>query len=147
MKNTIAILVTSIMVTTTVFTSCKPATKDEVEATEKVKEANTELIEAKKQATAAEWEAFKKSGDSVIDINEARIAELKLKMKATGNSMDAKYKENIAALEEKNKALKVKMKDYKNDANADWKEFKTEFNHDMDELGSALKDLTVNNKK
>jgi hypothetical protein len=29
----------------------------------------------------------------------------------------------------------------------DWEKFKREFNHDMDELGKSLKDLTVNNKK
>jgi hypothetical protein len=68
-------------------------------------------------------------------------------MKKTGNAMDAKYEKNIATLEEKNNTLKTKMKAYKNDTNADWKSFKTEFNHDMDELGSALKDLTVDNKK
>jgi hypothetical protein len=30
---------------------------------------------------------------------------------------------------------------------SDWESFKREFNHDMDELGQALKDLTVDNKK
>jgi cell division protein FtsB len=147
MKNTILTLLGSIFITATVFISCKPATNDEVEATENVKEANKELLEAKKAATVAEWDAFKNSGDSILNINEARIAELKLKMKKTGNAMDAKYEKNIATLEEKNNTLKTKMKAYKNDTNADWKSFKTEFNHDMDELGSALKDLTVDNKK
>lgn len=147
MKKTIFTLAIATFVVTTSLMSCKPSTKEEIEATENAKEANKELIEAKKAATAEEWEAFKKSGDSIVDKNDARIAELKLKMKKTGNSVDAKYEENLAALEQKNKDLKAKMKDYKNDANADWQSFKTEFNHDMDELGNALKDLTVDNKK
>jgi DNA-directed RNA polymerase subunit N (RpoN/RPB10) len=29
---------------------------------------------------------------------------------------------------------------------SDWEAFKREFNHDMEELGKALKDLTVDNK-
>jgi hypothetical protein len=39
------------------------------------------------------------------------------------------------------------MKAYKNDADSDWQSFKREFNHDMDELGNAFNNLTVNNKK
>jgi hypothetical protein len=147
MKKTIFTLVIAMFVVTTAFMSCKPSTKEEVKATEKVKEANEELVEAKKAATAEEWEAFKKYGDSVINKNDERIAELKMKMKKNGKSIDAKYDENVEALEQKNKDLKVKMKAYKNDANADWQSFKREFNHDMDELGQALKDLTVDNKK
>lgn len=29
----------------------------------------------------------------------------------------------------------------------DWESFKREFNHDVDELGQALKDLTVDNEQ
>jgi hypothetical protein len=39
------------------------------------------------------------------------------------------------------------MDTYKNDANSNWQSFKREFKHDTDELGQALKDFTVNNKK
>ena len=147
MKKTIFTLVIATFVVGTAFMSCKPATKEEIEATENVKEANQELKEAKRAATAEEWQEFKDNMNEAISENEARIADLKLEMKKTGKSVDAKYEENIDALEQKNKDLKVKMETYKNDANADWESFKREFNHDMDELGQALKDLTVNNKK
>lgn len=136
-----------IFLTAMTVVSCKPATEEEKEATEKAKEANKELIEVKKAATAEEWEAFKNSGDSIIVKNEERIAELKLKIKNTGSEIDAKYEKNIEILEQKNKDLKIKMERYKNDANEDWQSFKREFNHDMDELGQSLKDLTVDNKK
>lgn len=147
MKKRIFTSVIAMFVFATAFVSCKPATKDEVEATENVKEANEEYVEAKKAATAEEWEAFKKSGDSIIAINNERIAELKLKMKKTGKTIDTKYEKSIDVLEQKNKDLKVKMETYKNDKNADWQSFKREFNHDMDNLGQAFKDLSVNNNK
>lgn len=35
---------------------------------------------------------------------------------------------------------------YKNDTSSDWKSFKEEYNRDMDELGQAFKNLTVDNK-
>ena len=39
------------------------------------------------------------------------------------------------------------MEDYKADSKENWESFKTEFNHDMDELGNAFRDLTIDNKK
>lgn len=36
---------------------------------------------------------------------------------------------------------------YYEKSQSDWETFKREYNHDMDELGNALKDLTVDNKK
>ncbi|WP_269241837.1 hypothetical protein [Flavobacterium limnophilum] len=138
----------------TVLVSCKPSTKEQnasqdkvQDAKENVQDAKDSLAVAKKEANAEEWSAFKSQTDSVINYNEARIAELKLKMKNTGKTMDDKYEKNIGALEQKNKDLKIKMETYKNDANADWQSFKREFNHDMGEIGQSLKDLTVDNKK
>lgn len=39
------------------------------------------------------------------------------------------------------------MDEYKADSKEQWDAFKAEFNRDMDELGIALKDLTVKNNK
>jgi hypothetical protein len=61
--------------------------------------------------------------------------------------MDATYIASIDALEQKNAALKSKLNTYENNAQSDWESFKREFNHDMDQLGNSLRDLTVNNKK
>lgn len=147
MKKIIFAFAVMTFITGITLVSCKPATKEENEASEKAQEANKELIDVKKAATAEEWKAFKNSGDSLIIKNEEKIAELRIKMKNTGKSIDAKYDKNIEILEQKNKDLKVKMETYKNDTNEDWQSFKREFNHDTDEIGQALKDLTVDNKK
>lgn len=153
MRQIIFALAVTVFLTISVV-SCKPDTRngmaleDKVQdAKENVQDAKDSLAVARKAATVEEWQAFKNSTDSIINENEVRIAELKLKMKKTGKSIDAKYKENIDVLEQKNKNLKAKTATYKNDRSADWQSFKREFNHDMDELGQAMKDLTVNNKK
>jgi hypothetical protein len=39
----------------------------------------------------------------------------------------------------------MKLADYQDDGQSEWISFKNEFNHDMDELGKAFKDLTVQN--
>jgi capsule polysaccharide export protein KpsE/RkpR len=161
MKKIIRNLVAIICIVGFILVGCKSSTEEEKAAQEKVQDAEENvqdakenvqdakdsLVSAKKAATAEEWRTFKNVTDSIINYNEARIAELKLKMKKTGKSIDAKYEKNIEVLEQKNKNLKLKMETYKNDANADWQSFKSEFNHDMDKIGQALKDLTIDNKK
>jgi hypothetical protein len=71
---------------------------------------------------------------------------MKTKMKKTGKSIDEAYAKQIEALELKNKNIKLKVQEYKNDTNSDWQSFKEEYNRDMDELGTAMKNLTVDNK-
>ena len=45
------------------------------------------------------------------------------------------------------KILKKKLDDYKATGKEDWESFKKEFNHDMDELGKAFKNFSINNVK
>lgn len=153
MKKVIFTMAITICFATTALISCKPSTKEGVVLDQKVQNAQhnvdnakDSLVAAKKAATAEEWQSFKYNADSIMANNDAKIAEFRRKIKKTGNTMNVQYEKNIEALEQKNKELKLKMKTYKNDANEDWQSFKTEFNHDMTDLGQALKNFTVNNK-
>lgn len=146
MRKLILIPMVAIFVAIVLMVSCKPSAKEE-QAQEKVNEAKVELAIAKEEANQEEWQNFKNDMDATIDRNDARIEELKLEMKNSGESANTEYNRRINVLRDKNDTLKVRMKSYKNDANSDWKSFKSEFNHDMDELGKALKDFTVKNKK
>ncbi len=154
MKKTIFLLAITTFIVGTTLVGCKSTTKEEIASQEKVDDAQQNLdnakdslVVARKAATNEEWQTFKNQTDSVISYNEAQIADLKLKMQNTGKTVDAKYQKNIDILEQKNKNLKVKIDTYKNDANSDWRSFKREFSHDMDEIGQAFRDLTVDNKK
>ena len=95
---------------------------------------------------AKEWQAFRAETENRIKANDNYVAELKAKAKATGRDMDASLTKNMNALEQKNKDLRARMESYGDKGLSDWGNFKREFNHDMDELGKALKDLTVDNK-
>ena len=154
MKKSIFTLAIITCIAGTMMISCKPRTNEEKESQEKVEvardnvqDAKDSLRVAKQAATDQEWIAFKNSGDSIVRLNDLRIAGLKLKIQKTGKDIDSRYQENIDILEQKNKDLKVKMDTYKNDVSSDWQSFKREFKHDTDEIGKALKDLTVDNKK
>jgi chromosome segregation ATPase len=137
-----------------IFTGCQ-STAEKTEAAEaKVQDAKEELKEARKDenaqaqktATADEWRTFRNESQEKIWANEKHIAELKVKMNKPGKLLDAAYAKKIDSLEEKNRELKRRMDAYEK-SQSDWETFKREFNHDMDELGNALKDLTVDNKK
>lgn len=138
-----------------ILTSCQSSAQKVDDAQSKVVDAKDNLKEAQKDANAEavnraneeQWQAFKNDSDAKIKANESLIADLKAKMKASGKKIDAVYVKSMDALEQKNKDLKAKVDGYDNKAQNNWDSFKTEFNHDMDELGHALKDLTVDNKK
>ena len=153
-KTIIAIAITSMIIAGSVFTSCKSPAQKEEDAQAKVQDAKQDLKDAQtdantqavKVATAEEWTAFKTESELKIRDNDVRIAELKVKMNKPGKVLDGIYEKRILALEKQNKDLQVRINTYDNNR-SDWELFKREFNHDMDELGQALKDLTVKNTK
>ncbi|MFV8343007.1 hypothetical protein [Flavobacterium sp. XS2P39] len=153
MKKTIYTLALTTFITGSVLVGCQNSTPKEQEAKDKVsdaqrdvRDAKEELMDARKEATAEEWQKFKNITLAKINENETRIAELKTKMKKTGNSIDAISAKKIEELEQKNKDIEAKVETYKNDRSSDWESIKREYNHDINELGKALKDMTVNNK-
>lgn len=146
-KTFIAIALTSTIIGGTMFTGCKSSPAKVEAAQENVDQAKQELKEAQRTATAEEWKEFKDETDARINANESSITEFKLKMKKSGRKLDAIYEEKIERLEQQNRDLKMRVEGYEYRTQSNWDSFKREFNHDMDELGIALKDLTVDNKK
>jgi hypothetical protein len=82
-----------------------------------------------------------------IAANEESIREFNARMAKDKRSAKADYKKRIADLDQKNRDMKLKMDNYKEEGKDKWLIFKAEFSHDMDEMGKAFKDLTVNNVK
>lgn len=121
--------------------------KEQVDAAkENLDEAKEDLTNARNAATQQEWDDFKANTNATIAQNETRIAELKADLKKTGKSMDETYQKKLEDLETKNQEMKIKLTSYKNDASSDWNSFKEESKHDLDELGKAFKNFTINNK-
>jgi hypothetical protein len=67
-------------------------------------------------------------------------------MKRPGKTLDVLYEKRINALQQQNNSLNIKIEAYKENQ-SDWESFKREFNHDLAELGQAIKDLTISNKE
>ena len=155
MKNLISDFIIAMTMLAIAFLSSCTSNTDKLEAANKeVAEAKEELAEARADAreirimvaNEEEWRAFKADAEIKIQANEKRIEELREKMKKPGKTFDEMYRKNIDALEERNRDLRKRVGYYESNQ-SDWDKFKREFNHDMDELGKALKDLTEDNAK
>ena len=152
-KIILTFVVATAFLTGTILTGCQSSAQKEASARDNLQEAKQDLknvqedanAEAQKLANAEEWKTFKSDAEITIRNNEIRIADLKVKLNKPGTVLDPMYVKKIETLEQQNNDLKKRIEDYEKDQ-SDWETFKREFNHDMDELGRALKDLTVDNK-
>ena len=154
MKKTIYTLAAITVMTGTVLLGFNSSTKkqedaidDVADARENTEDAKEQLMMAKKDANANEWKKIKKETNTRIKENKIRIAQLKVEMIKSGFSIDTLYAKKIEELELKNKNIKIKVDSYKNDTSDDWELFKREYNHDINELNRAIKELKVYNKK
>jgi hypothetical protein len=102
-------------------------------------------LETTQTDTISEWQQFKIDAQVKINANEKKIDEFKADMKTDGKNIKAKYKKEVVVLEKKNKELKKKISEYKYDGKVKWEEFEQGFNHDMDVVGTSIKNLFSKN--
>jgi predicted nucleic acid-binding Zn-ribbon protein len=141
MKNKYFILTFIVLIAGSVLTGCNSNREKRVEdAKENVKQANQDLKDAQTDSIS-DWQQFKNDAEIKISANEQRIAEFKVKIKTTSKEFKAKYDREITVLEQKNVELKKKINEYKYEGKDKWEEFKQGFNHDMDVVEKALKDI------
>ena len=109
--------------------------------------AEAQLIEANKAAAINEWQAYRTEQEARIAANDLIIADYKAKMTNSKGKLLAAYDKKVEELELKNKELKTKLDNYTDEGKDSWEKFKSEFNRDISELGEALKNFGVDNKK
>lgn len=150
MKKSIFILaVATSLLAGAIFTSCQSNNQKVEAAKDKVQDARQDLIEAQTDAYDAEvvkinseeWKAFKIETENNIENNDLRIAELKVQLEKPGQTFDPIFKNRIEVLEQKNLDMKNRLSNYKNNQ-SDWEVFKSEFNHDMEELQKDLREFS-----
>jgi hypothetical protein len=164
MKTNILSLIIIVFMTGTVLTSCGQTSKQDAKAVkEDVKELNKDLKQGAKDTSkeikttvVSDWEKFKTASEATIEKTDNKIKELRVKISKANKNEKEKLTKELDKLEQKNKELKEKLakraKEFKDDmitfnnsAKSEEQKFEREFNHDMDELGTALKDLFKNN--
>ncbi len=108
--------------------------------------ARKDLREAKLDS-ADDYNRFKKEAEATIKENEKKISELKAKKSEANKEEKEKYNKKVQALEQKNKNLKIKIEGASKTTTEMWASFKREFNHDIDEIGKAIRDIAKDNTK
>ncbi len=142
MKKTILALAVTVFMAGTVFMSCQSSAEKVDEAKENVVQAELELNQAIKDSIVQ----FRKESELKISAYDQSIADLKAKIATEKEDARATYEEKIEELEQKSDLLKTKLNDFKDDEIDKWNSFKNEFNRDMNDLGTALKNFTIKNK-
>ena len=141
------LIIAFISITTlALLVSCKSPAEKVEKAEEEVTEANQNLEKANEEYLN-DVEAYRLQTADKIVANEKNIIEFNARIEAKKKDANDDYKKKVAELDKKNNDMKKKMADYKASGKENWENFKTEFNHDMDALGQAFKDLSVNNVK
>jgi TolA-binding protein len=136
------ILLTSIIMLTT---GCTTPAENVENAKSDVQTAEEDLNKANEEFQKDVIQ-FKVEMKKAIASNEKTIEELKVNIKTSNAKDRAAHEKQIERLELKNNDLKTTIADYKGESNNDWLFFKSEFNKDMDTLGSALKNFFSKNK-
>ncbi|MBC7382556.1 MAG: hypothetical protein H7296_06105 [Bacteroidia bacterium] len=143
-KTTFIKIITGLLISG--INACSSPTQKVEHAQENLIEAKQELAKAKQDSIVA-YETFKKESEERISSNEKVIAAFKLRMITDKTQLKVKDQKMIDGLEQKNIDMRKMMAEYNEKGKDEWESFKTEFNHDMDELGKAMNDLTVKNPK
>jgi hypothetical protein len=141
MKKHIFILAFIGFMTGVLITGCGKTSEQKVEGAKENFEGVKDDLQDAKTAYLAEWQAFKEEADEKIDANQKRIEAFKANMSKAGSKVKENYNKQVAVLEQKNQDMKNKLAEYKDDGQSKWKEFKTNFNNDMDAIGKTMTDL------
>jgi hypothetical protein len=141
MIKTILILSASLIFAGLAINGCDSPEKKVENAQNKVNEASNNLDSANRQYLA-QIESYKKETNIKIEANAKSLADFKARV--AHDKQDAKndYHNKIAALEQKNSDLKLKLDDYKSESKENWEHFKKGFDADMDKVGTSIKDFT-----
>lgn len=146
------------------LTSCGEKSKrDATEVKEDIKELNKDVKEGAKD-TAEEikmvaqkdWETFKTASENTIQNTEKEIKDLRDRIAKANKKEQESLTEDLDKLEQKNKELKERLIDrskkfrenmveFNERTEDDEKAFEREFNHDMEELEIALKNMFNDN--
>ena len=128
--------------------SCqKPAEKVEA-ARDKVTDAKQDLTEAKREARAEwqeDWLKVKREYDTMIADNERHIIELRKELNGVDMRYRATYNTRINELETKNKELRDRIDNAKDEGDTAWEQFKKDTKHDLGDLKTSLKNITIKN--
>jgi hypothetical protein len=153
LKKPVYTIAATALLAVTILTNCNSSSHKIDNAEDKLQDAKEAVLDAKidlnlaVQDSITEFQQFKTESQNQIIANEKSIAGLKLSFADASQDNKILYEKKLFELEEKNSELKIKLAEYQQGDTDQWQLFKSEFKRDMDKLGKAFADFTINNKK
>jgi ABC-type transport system involved in cytochrome bd biosynthesis fused ATPase/permease subunit len=123
--------------------------KQAVKARENLKEEKKDVVVAKQDLKIAQidstsdYQKLTKESDIKFKSNEKSIADLRVSITKSNSKEMASDQTKVSALEVKNNNLKKELAEYKVEGQTKFTTFKSEFNHDLDQLSKELNDFKV----
>jgi dynactin complex subunit len=139
MKNLKKVITISFMVIGVMLIGC-------FENSEKSKQDIKENIK-ENEAYKLEMDEYRFRIAEQITTNENSIIAFRSRIANQKKEARADYEKKINDLNNKNTDLKMRLDAFNADNKESWELFKVEFGRDMDELGNALHDFTINSQK
>jgi Holliday junction resolvase RusA-like endonuclease len=115
-------------------------------AEQDVAKAN-EALEQAKLDSINDYQQFRRESEEKMTRNAEVMAAYQKNVKEGKQKITAADKKMMAELEQENEMMQMKLNSFTSESKEEWAAFKTEYNHDMDNLGKAIKDFTVPNTK
>jgi dynactin complex subunit len=139
MKNLKKVITISFMIIGVMLIGC-------FENSEKSKQEIRDNIE-ENEAYKLELDEYRFRIAEQITTNENSIIAFRSRIVNQKKEARADYEKKINDLNNKNTDLKMRLDAFNADNKESWELFKVEFGRDMDELGNALRDFTINSQK
>jgi len=152
-KSMLMLTIPALMGASLLFTGCTTPANKVDNAREDVTEAKADLKDAREDLRDAnneyltDVEAYRRETAAKIEANNQSIIAFNTQIKGEKLDAQAGYRRQLDELERKNVELKRRMDDYKVNGQSNWESFKKEYNRDMQSLGLAFKNLTIDNVK
>jgi dynactin complex subunit len=139
MKNIKKVITVSFMIISVMLIGC-------FENSEKSKQDIKENIK-ENEDYKLEMDEYRFRITEQITTNENSIIAFRSRIANQKKEARADYEKKINDLNNKNTDLKMRLDAFNADNKESWELFKVEFGRDMDELGNALHDFTINSQK
>lgn len=141
MKTMMRILLISMVVTGTLLTGCNSSADRDGHSHEGMEEGMDDASDAMHEIghdASRSVSEFRHDAEMKIDEYEASMADLRVKMANEKAENKAAFERKLSQLEQKTKEMKSRLKEYKETGEDEWTTFKTEFERDLDGVGTSI---------
>lgn len=141
MKNSLACIALAGSLAAVLSLGCGKSPDQKVDDAQQTVAAATQQLKSAQDDYRAEWQAFKRETEQMIEANGRMIDSLKIRIDKAGAKGKVAFAKDVAVLEQKNGELKKKLAEYNDQGQSNWEAFKTDVKHELEGLGNAMRDL------